>query len=1042
MAVAAIAVSVLAALVVVTALRLLTGAIGDAGVRSALDVPVEDRSLVLAGSLSPGDLAPADAAFREAARRLPAAAVTRVGTTTTRGLPGRAPTDRAALADVVGIEDAATLVAGTWPQLPAAGAADGASPVPAALPEAAARALGVDVGDTVRLSDIVRADGPELRAEVVGVFRPTDPDDALWVDLPLGLTGVGEGDFTTYGPFVVAPGAFDGPLVGASSVTWRAVGDLTSLRVDEIDRVRAAVDAAAADLRRVSGLPVEPGVAASAREPSVALRGPRVQSALPTLLADAAGVGDRIRVSLLTPTVLVLLLGVVALVGAAALLATLRDGETRLLRTRGASTGRLARLALGEAAVVTGLAVVGTLVLAPAASRLLVDADTGGAAMRSPWGPADLTDPVLWSSVGVLAVLAVGVTVATTLWVGRDTTGRAGGRSRGAAVRLAAGSGLDLVLVALGVLAAVQLHRYRSTGSTTVDPVTTAAPALVVAGLAVVCLRLLPLLARVAARSGEARVGLGAAWGGWQFARRAAGQGGTLLLVLLAVAMGTIALGHSATVDRAIRDQTDFEAGAPVRVLRELGGTAGAGTGALVEQAAGGAGRVMPTWRTTVDVGDTTGVTVLAVDATSAAAVMDPRADTLDAPWRTLVDRIAAPRDLGGGLVLPGDPETVEVTARVDTGYLYAAQGFAASLRVRDARGFVSAVPVGTVTDRDRTLVASLAGRGLVPPVSVVGLSVPLPDYVYFFVPEPTFELRVSEIAVDGTTVPLADTFRDASDRLGLWWAAAPAARETVPALVTRDVARALESSGSTTATLSLGVRDLPVTVVGVLDSLPTAQEPTRGVLVDLPTVEATPERVGGGSLVRSRAVLDPQEWWADPVDPAVATGLLRREAPYGTTVVTAAELSAERLADPVNAGMRSAMLLVTVASVLLAGVGFAASTAALGRARRHEHAVLLALGMPPGRIRRVLLLERVLVVVVTVLVGTVLGVVSALTVVPLLVGGDGHPQVPPVLVRLPVPVLLGYLALLTTILVAVGAAVLRSASRDLATELRAGDVT
>ena len=67
---------------------------------------------------------------------------------------------------------------------------------------------------------------------------------------------------------------------------------------------------------------------------------------------------------------------------------------------------------------------------------------------------------------------------------------------------------------------------------------------------------------------------------------------------------------------------------------------------------------------------------------------------------------------------------------------------------------------------------------------------------------------------------------------------------------------------------------------------------------------------------------------------------------------------------------MRAAMLLVTGAALVLAAVGFAATTAALGRTRRRENAVLLALGMPPGRIRRVLALERVGVVVLTVAVG------------------------------------------------------------------------
>ncbi|MGG5259397.1 FtsX-like permease family protein [Phycicoccus avicenniae] len=1032
-AVIAIVVSVLASLLVVTALQLLSAAITDSGVRSALDVPPADRSVVLGAALRPGDLGAVDAAFTRAVAGLPRPDVTRVGTSTTRSLPGRAATDRALLADVDGLERVARLTSGRWPVRPSDAAARGSGRVEVVLPDAAAAALGLRVGGTLRLADLVDTTAPVVTVEVVGTFLPRSPQDGIWSDLPLGLDGVTESDFTTYGPFVVAAGTFDGPLVGSSTVTWRATPDLGGLRVGDLRRVAAASADAVTRLRTVVGLPLVEGEQESARPASVPAGSPRVSTGLPALFDGAGLVGDRVRVSLLTPTVLLVLLGTVALVGSAALLASVRDTETRLLRTRGASTSRLAALALGDAAVVAVLGVAGTALAAPPVVRVV-----SGAA-GPVWSAAALRDPVLWRTLLPLAALAVLVTVVTTLWVGRPRGG-GGGRTRAGGLRLAAGSGLDLVLVLLGVLAAVQLRRYDAAGDTSVDPLTTAAPALVVAGLAVLCLRLLPLLARVAATWGARRPGFDAAWGGWQFARRAAGQSGTLLLVLLAVAMGTIALGHRATVDRAVTDQSEFETGAPLRVVREVSGPGSSGTGAVVDRAAGGADRVTPVWRGTVDLGGVTGVTVLGVDARAAGRVLAPRPDTLDDPWTDVTGRMVAARDLGGGVPVPGSPQRLSVTARIVTDSPLGPDGFAGSVRVRDARGLVTSVPIGAVTTSSQTLTADLGGLGLVPPLAVVGVSVPLPDFVYFFLPEPTFDLVVTGLAADGRPVEVGNALRPSSDRLGLWLATAPGADGPVPAVVTREVADALQVGAGRRVTLPLGVRDLPVTVVSVVDSLPTAQSPGRGILLDLPTVEATPEGVGGGSTVRSRSVFDPQEWWAAPADPGAAARAVRDAAPYGTTVLVADEEVRTRLADPVNAGMRSAMLLVTLAAVLLAAVGFAASTAALGRARRHENAVLLALGTPPARIRTVLVLERVLVVAVTVLVGVVLGVVAAVTVVPLLVGGDGHPQVPPVLVRLPVGLLAGYAVLLLVALAAVGAVVLRSTSRDLAGELREGD--
>ena len=211
-------------------------------------------------------------------------------------------------------------------------------------------------------------------------------------------------------------------------------------------------------------------------------------------------------------------------------------------------------------------------------------------------------------------------------------------------------------------------------------------------------------------------------------------------------------------------------------------------------------------------------------------------------------------------------------------------------------------------------------------------------------------------------------------------------------------------------------------------------------MVVDLPSVLA----VGEGRYPSTRPI-EPQEWWVDPVSSASSAAVVdaaRTGLPAGVTVVVRTDLVAERAANPVNAGMRAAMLLVTAAALVLAAVGFAATTAALGRTRRRENAVLLALGMPPGRIRRVLAVERVGVVVLTVGVGLVLGVLSALAVVPVLVGGDGHPQVPGVLVALPAGQVVVFGVVVGVVLSVVGVLVLRGTVRDISAELRRGEAS
>ena len=124
----------------------------------------------------------------------------------------------------------------------------------------------------------------------------------------------------------------------------------------------------------------------------------------------------------------------------------------------------------------------------------------------------------------------------------------------------------------LAVLAGWQLRRYSavSTGSNGlaagIDPVLALAPALALAGGTVLTLRLLPAAARVADRLAARGRRLTAALAGWQFSRQPLRQGGAALLLVMAVATGTLALAQHASWTRSAADQAAHAAGADVRV--------------------------------------------------------------------------------------------------------------------------------------------------------------------------------------------------------------------------------------------------------------------------------------------------------------------------------------------------------------------------------------------------------------------------------------------------------------------------------------------
>lgn len=1040
-ALVAVATSVLTSMLVVATLQLLSGGIADAGVRSELGVPAAERGVVVTAGLRPGELAAAEARVREAVAAGGPAVLTRTGAATTRGLVGGADTDRVLLADLSGLEDRARLVAGEWPGPPAAGAAPGGAPVEAVVPENVARALDLSPGDRLALTDLIDREAEPLAVVVRGVIAPTGVDDGRWADDPLALQGVRRTDFTTFGPVVLADGVLDSGLVGASSATWRWTPDVDGVRGAGLAALDRRVDGVVDRLQRVVG----DGTTATAQDGVPPLRDGRVTTSLPTVLDRATVSEARVRAALLAPTVLLVVLGTSSLVVAAALLAALRDPETRLLRTRGASTGRLAALSLADALAVVLLGSVGALLGAP----LLARAVASGAGLS-----ADelATGSLPWVSVAAMAVLATVVVVVTTLRSGRSRGGaRGGGRGAAKALRALGSSGLDVALVGLSVLGVVQLRRYDSAGSTVADPLTIAAPALVVAGSAVLCLRLLPVLTSRVARVTSARPGLAVAWGGWQLSRRLAAQSGTVLLVLLAMAMGALALAHSATARQAVEDQSAFETGGTVRVVTGSLGAQGPAVAATLDGAAGGRDRVVPVLRDSVGLGPVDGITVLGLDAAAAGRVVAPRADTLDGrSWPDLMTRLASRRTGLQAPTLPADATSLTLRVSLD-----APPGtdprftVPTSVVLREGSGLMTTLRLGAVTlaATDLTVRVPPARGG---PWQVVGIiGTPSRGVVLgggslppTLTPTPGSSAPVGIVLESASAGgrPLGDVDQVASrpSTVGVFSAVLAARVDAVPAVLTRGVATAAALEVGSRLEVVLGGRRVPVEVVGLVESVPTAATADRAILLDLPTVLTTPEPPTADRRPSSR-VLEPNEWWLSPARTLDAAAL-RADLPGGSTVAVRSEVVDERLADPVNAGMRAAMLLVTAAALVLAAVGFAATTAALGRERRRENAVLLALGMPTASIRRTLEAERVAVVVLTVAVGLVLGVLSALAVVPVLVGGDGHRQVPEVVVDLPWPALALFASLVAAVLAVVGVVVLRRVGSDVAAELRRGE--
>jgi len=228
------------------------------------------------------------------------------------------------------------------------------------------------------------------------------------------------------------------------------------------------------------------------------------------------------------------------------------------------------------------------------------------------------------------------------------------------------------------------------------------------AGISLLPLRILPAAARLLDGLSARGRRLAGALAGWQISRRAVREGSPVLLVVLAVATGTLVLAQHQSWRQSQLDQAAFATGADVTVglITPL---------PLSRSGAIAQGRGVRTAMPAAVVNS--GFDVVALDATKAARTMLLRPDLARLPpaalWRRITPARAGPGAPGPGLALPGRPARVEVGARVRSP---AGQpgALSASLSVQDGSGIVYSVPAGTLPadGREHQLVAGLSGTG------------------------------------------------------------------------------------------------------------------------------------------------------------------------------------------------------------------------------------------------------------------------------------------------------------------------------------------
>ncbi|GAA3498151.1 ABC transporter permease [Streptomyces prasinosporus] len=1030
---AAALLTVLLTTAVLATLTAYSASIGDAALRHALADPrnAADTALVVEADVPAGRRAAAGAAVREGARKafdgLPVTlrALTRSGPyalpRSLRPPDERAGSDDPDLTHLAALDRTQVRITRGRPPRAAAG-----TTVEAALPEAAARRLGLEPGARLTLAD--RLDGPAAQVRITGLYRPVDAASPYWRLDDLKGRGVVEVHFTTYGPLLAHPSVLAGDRVSAGPSGWLASADFSTVGTGRTGALREAVR------RGAAALPEDEALGGTAT----------ATSALPAVL-------DRIERSLLVSrsTLLVVALQLVLLAGCALflvarLLSAERAAETRLLRARGGSRAQVARLAALEALLLA--------VPAAACAPLLAGPLTGLIAGRGPLARIGLDPDTSVGSVagrGAVWLVAAGVALGCALAVTVPAFASSFAAGRAKPLPGAVRAGADVGLLVVAAVAYGRLSR-RPSGvvgrDLGVDPLLVAAPALALLAGTVLTLRLLPPAARLAERGAAAGRGLPGALAGWRFSRRPTRGAGPVLLLVLAVALGMLAIGQGSSWERSQDDQADFRAGARVRVTAvgeaEFGRT-------QAYAAVPGVRRAAPAVRTTVPLSGGRTATVLALDTAHAAETVLMRPDLAAGPVRALPADLA-PKGEAAGVRVPAGTARLTLTARIRGAGARPAVEAGATLE--DSHGTPYELPLGALrTDgRPHPLTLDLDALAEAPPGALTLTGLRLELY------RPTGRAEDHRFTVTALTaadaggrdrrLPLPGDWRAsahdggaASSPDGSTDPVRPRVASTGPLTVvygTGHVPPDLSSPASPlTIRLRAPQRAAPEVAAVATDRYLASAGARPGQRVDvriggftvpvrilravrgLPSAPAGGADDGGALLVDLRSVnrvlqarhgegVPPTEWWlatAPGASARVAGALRGRPDADPSRVVVRDEIAEELRDDPFGAGPGAAFGAAALAAAALAAVGFAVSAAGSLRERSAEFAVLRALGASRGRLARVVVVEHGVLVGLALTVGVLLGAVLARSVIPLIVlTAEAARPVPRVLVELP----------------------------------------
>ena len=1037
---AAVAVGVVLAVALMASTSIYRNALQDLGLQTDLrrvsDADLDVRILNAAHGLS-GGLAEESFDVIDRRLRIPSDYISDVKKSLTSATffmtdvggipPEEDPRDRARVLWFEGVQDRIELVDGRWPDAAPAATPDQPPVIDVAMGTDAAASGGFSLGETRDIHASWRDDALPIQIRVVGLVRPIDYNERYWgvrrdhFHVPVEKTDA----FAFFAP--------------RATVVDAMAGYMPELRARLEVYAQVERSAFVADDAGLAGIRFRAAFESIAKEVERA----RVETDVVSVLSDYETKEFFSSIPLLVLTLQIVGIVLFYLVLVSTMVVERQSAEVALLKSRGAGLGHIMSISTIEGLILVALALgVGPLVAREAIAFLgyspAFEGLTGGARLT-----VELTSEVyIWSAVGAalsfIALLwpAWRSNRATVVHYARST-------SRPEDKPVFQRYYLDLVVVGVGALLFFQLQESGSLvtedlfGGLQQDPLLLIAPAVFVVTVAVLFLRLFPLVLSIF--GGIARIVGGASMQMvlWHLTRAPVQPGRLALLLIMATSLGMFGGTFGATLDKSFDDRASYQSGAALR-LADLR-TAGASVQMLEEDLAEapGIGLVSHVVRQNASFSrgalDVTDATVLGIEPESFSDVLWYRDDFAPNDIRDLVKRATGPEFEVERIVIPADATYAGMWF-----WLPNSSGVVVpSLRLQDGQGryrdvALQGLPRGRgfggaeLEQGWRFLYGDLslgAGGPHIGPWTLQAVSIRTGGNLSFsgsvawdavqYTKQSTVPDNIIEMGFDDPVIiesfeeqgrwtvftdttrsgPLPDdarlseeVARDGQFGMRYRWnrdvrtglprgirLTGPDA--AVPVVVSRDFLT--EASLDEGATVLLGMASIyvPVKIVGSFDLFPT-WDPEGARSLIIANRDYLYYRVNRNPA--TIGAVAPNEVWIQPTDDEGLRQLrtfLEVTPPWKHDAFDVDAIRNLQDEDPlVAAGWEGLLFLTFIAIVLLAALGFLVASVLVAQQQQGEFAVLRTMGFSLPQVLLVVGIEKILIIAVSMALGTAVG--------------------------------------------------------------------